>query len=70
MSAVSSAAGSGIVLGIVVVFLFQQFGMLGLSDLLSTLVYFVVAGLVGGVVFGGAATMLVRRARARAAATK
>jgi len=52
VSAASSAAASGVVLGIVLVFLAQQFGWLPLTDLLTSIFYFAIAVIVGGVVFG------------------
>lgn len=55
MSAASSAAASGVVLGIVLVFLLQQFGFLELSGIVLSLLYFVIAAVVGGAIFGGAA---------------
>ena len=61
MSATSQAAGSGAVLGIVLVFLLQQFGVLALSDLVLSLVFFVVAAVVGGVLCGLAARRAGRR---------
>jgi hypothetical protein len=52
MSATTSAAGSGAVLGAVVVFLAQQLGYLSLSGLVPAvewlLIFMVVLGLVGG----------------------
>ena len=57
MSAASSAAPSGVVLGIVLVFLLQQFGWLPLSSLLPSLIDFVIAAVVGGVIFGVAAKL-------------
>jgi len=61
VSATSQAAGSGAVLGIVLVFLLQQFGVLALSDLVLSLVFFVVAAVVGGVLCGLAARRAGRR---------
>ena len=55
MSAASSAAGSGAVLGIVLVFLAQQFGLIALSSIVTSLIYFVVAAVVLGLAFGLAA---------------
>ena len=49
MSAASHGAGCGVVLGIVLVVLFQQFGYLDLSDLVPTLEYLIIGGVVGGV---------------------
>ncbi len=67
MSAVSSAAGSGVVLGIVLVFLVQQFGFLGLTDLLVSLLYFALVAALCGIICGFAASVVARRARDRAA---
>jgi NhaP-type Na+/H+ or K+/H+ antiporter len=69
VSAVSSAAGSGVVLGIVLVFLAQQFGYLSLSTLLDAIVYFALGVILGGVIFGAIAGTIARRARARANAS-
>ncbi len=55
MSAMSSAVSSGVVLGIVLVFLLQQFGVLALTGLLWSLISFIVGALAGGIVFGVAA---------------
>jgi hypothetical protein len=52
VSAPSSAAASGVVLGIVLVFLAQQFGWLALTGLFSSIFYFAIAVIVGGVAFG------------------
>jgi hypothetical protein len=52
VSAASSAAGSGVVLGIVLVFLLQQIGTIALSDLVRSLFYFAIAAVAGGVIFG------------------
>jgi hypothetical protein len=60
MSAASSAASSGAVLGIVLVFLLQQFGELSLSGILVSVLYFAVAAIVGGVIFGVAAKLAGR----------
>jgi hypothetical protein len=61
MSHVTSAGGSGAVLLIALVFLMQQFGLIALSDLVSSIVIIVVAGIAGGVVFGGIAWARARR---------
>lgn len=61
MTAVSSAASSGAVLGIVIVFLLQQYGLLALNGLLESVLYFVIAAVVGGVAFGAAARAAGRR---------
>ena len=63
MSAVSSAASSGVILGIVIVFLLQQFGYLALTALIPSLLYFIVAAILGGVIFGVAARAAARSAR-------
>jgi hypothetical protein len=60
VSAASGAASSGAVLGIVLVFLAQQFGLLALTGILSSVLYFAVAAIVGGVVFGVAARLAGR----------
>ena len=55
MSYASSAAGSGAVLGIVLVFLLQQFGLLALTGIVLSAVYFAIAAIAGGLIFGFAA---------------
>ncbi len=52
MSAASHGAACGVVLGIVFVLLAQEFGYLDLTDLVSTLIYLVIAIVVGAVLFG------------------
>ena len=52
MSAASHGAGCGVVLGIVLVVLFQQFGFLDLSDLVPTIEYLAIGAVVGGVLGG------------------
>jgi len=49
MSAASHGAGCGVVLGIVFVVLFQQFGYLNLSDLLPSFEYIIIGAVVGGI---------------------
>ena len=49
MSAASHGAGCGVVLGIVLVVLFQQLGYLDLSDLVPTLEYLIIGGVIGGI---------------------
>ncbi len=61
MSATSSATSSGVVLGIVLVFLAQQLGFLALSDLVTSILYFAVGAIVFGVIFGIAARLAGRR---------
>jgi hypothetical protein len=61
MSAASRAASSGAVLGIVLVFLMQQFGLLALTGIVASVLYFAVAAILGGVVFGVAAWAAGRR---------
>ncbi|HTZ61411.1 MAG TPA: hypothetical protein VMC82_02040 [Thermoplasmata archaeon] len=53
MSATGSGAGCGVVLGIVLVLLAQQFGLLSLSSLISGIEYLAIAAIIGGV-FGAA----------------
>ena len=52
MSAASHGAGCGVVLGIVLVVLFQQFGYVNLSDLVPTIEYIVIGAIVGGILGG------------------
>lgn len=49
MSAASHGAGCGVVLGIVLVIFLQQVGYLDLSDLVPTIEYLVIGGVVGGI---------------------
>jgi hypothetical protein len=65
VSATGSAAASGVVLGIVLVLLAQQFGLLGLSDLVHAIEYLVIGAVVGGVVFALIGWALGRRYLAR-----
>lgn len=60
MSGASNAAGSGAVLGAVVIFLIQQFGFLSLSGFVGGLVYLVIAVIVGGILGGLAGWALTR----------
>jgi hypothetical protein len=50
VSATSSGAGCGVVLGIVFVLLGQQFGLLALSALLPAIEYIIIGAIIGGVV--------------------
>ena len=52
MGAGSSAAGSGLVVGLCLVLLGQQFGFFDLSDLVSGIIYLVAFAVVFAVVFG------------------
>lgn len=52
MGAGSSAAGSGVVVGLCLVFLGQQFGLLDLSTLVTGLIYLIVFAVAFGVIFG------------------
>ena len=52
MSAGGSAAGSGLVVGLCLVFLGQQFGFLDLSNLVTGLIYLIAFAVVFAVVFG------------------
>ncbi len=61
MSAGSSGAGCGVVLGIVAVLLAQQFDYLNLSVLAPALEYVIVAAVIGGVVGGIIGWLLGRR---------
>ncbi len=49
MSATSSGAACGVVLGIVFVLLAQQFGYLNLSGLVPAIEYLVIGAVIGGV---------------------
>jgi len=61
MSVAETTAASGAVLGGVVVLLAQQLGLLALSELVPTVIWFVVGALVGGVVFGVVGWAVERR---------
>lgn len=52
MGAGSSAAGSGLVVGLCLTFLGQQFGFFDLSNLVTGIIYLVAFGVVFAVVFG------------------
>jgi len=52
MGSGSSAAGSGLVVGLCLVFLGQQFGFLDLSVLVTAVIYLVAFAVVFAVVFG------------------
>jgi hypothetical protein len=65
VSAASSGAASGVVLGIVVVVLAQQLGFLSLSDLVPAIEYLVIGAVIGGVLFGIIGWGLGRRYLAR-----
>ncbi|MGA7860607.1 MAG: hypothetical protein WCB19_01965 [Thermoplasmata archaeon] len=52
MGAGSSAAGSGLVVGLCLVFLGQQFGFFDLSNLVTGVIYLVAFAVVFAVVFG------------------
>ncbi|HTW56010.1 MAG TPA: hypothetical protein VMG36_06150 [Thermoplasmata archaeon] len=64
MSAGSSGAESGAVLGAVVVFLLQQLGYLSLSTLVPALEWLIVGVIVFGV-FGGIVGAILGRRRSR-----
>jgi len=61
VSATGSGAAAGVVLGICSVLLAQQLGLLGLSVLLTAILYLVIAGVIGGVIFAGLGWALGRR---------
>lgn len=61
MSGGSSGAGSGVVLGAVVVFLLQQLGYVSLSDLTLGVLYLAIGIIVGGVLGGLIGMALTRR---------
>lgn len=61
MSAASSGAGCGVVLGIVFVLLAQQFAYLNLSVLVPAVEDIVIAGVIGGILGGLIGWALGRR---------
>ncbi|MGI0129522.1 MAG: hypothetical protein ACREDE_03045 [Thermoplasmata archaeon] len=61
MSATSSAAGAGVVLGIVFVLLAQQFAYLALSSLVTAIEYLIISAVIGGVIFALIGWALGRR---------
>jgi branched-subunit amino acid transport protein len=58
---VESTASSGAVLGVVVVLLLQQLGLLALSDLWTSVLSFVVAIALGAIIFGAAGSYVEHR---------
>jgi hypothetical protein len=52
MTVASSTAGSGAILGVAVVLVFQQLGFLALSELWPGLVWLLAGALAGGIGFG------------------
>ncbi len=61
MGAGSSAAGSGVIVGICIVLLAQQLGILDLSSVLTGLIYLIVFAVVFGIFFGIIGSALGRR---------
>ncbi len=53
MSSTGSGAGCGVVLGIVLVLLAQQFGLLSLSALVPAIEFLIIAGVIGGLIGAG-----------------
>ncbi|MCI4370819.1 MAG: hypothetical protein L3J81_05780, partial [Thermoplasmata archaeon] len=68
MKPAASGAASGVVIGISAVILLQQLALISLSDLVTGLVYLLVAALAAGVVFGIGGWLLGRSAMHRAQA--
>lgn len=67
MSSLGHGIGCGVVFGIVVVLLGQQFGLFELSSLWGSLTDLLLGALVGGLLFGVIGYQLGRRAAARSA---
>jgi hypothetical protein len=65
MSATGSGAAAGVVLGLALVLLAQQLGFLGLSDLVRSIEYLVVAAVVLGILGAVLGWALGRRYLAR-----
>jgi hypothetical protein len=61
MGAGSSGAGSGLVVGLCLVFLGQQFGFFDLSNLVTGIIYLVAFAIVFAIVFGLAGVWLGAR---------
>ncbi|MGA9839634.1 MAG: hypothetical protein WBE40_08405 [Thermoplasmata archaeon] len=61
MSAASQGVGCGVVLGIVLVLLAQQFGFVSLSGLAAAIEYLVLGAIVGAILFGIIGWALGRR---------
>ena len=61
MTVATTTAESGMVLGLVVVLLAQQLGLLPLPSLLATIAWVIVGVVVGGVVLGVAGWLADRR---------
>jgi ABC-type Fe3+-siderophore transport system permease subunit len=60
VSATSSGAGAGVVFGIVVVLLAQQFAYLDLNPLITALTYVIIGAVIGGLIFGAVGWALGR----------
>ena len=60
MTIVETTAGSGALLGAVVVLILQQLGLLALADPLWTIVTFLVAIVFGAIVFGAVGAAVER----------
>ena len=67
MSAASRAAASGVVLGVVVVVLGQQFGYLDFTLLVPALEQIIIGAVIGGVIFGIIGLFIGRRIRRKMA---
>ena len=65
MSATSHGAACGVVLGIVIVIFLQQVAYIDLSDLVPSLEYLIIGGIVGGVIGAGIGWVLGRSYLAR-----
>jgi hypothetical protein len=61
VSDTTSAGGSGAVLLIALVLLLQQLGYFALTDFVTSIVILLVAGIAGGIIFGGLAWAVARR---------
>jgi hypothetical protein len=60
VSHTTTAGGSGAVLFIALLILFQQFGYLSLTEFLPSIVLLIVVGIIGGLLFGGITWALER----------
>ncbi len=63
MGAISRAGASGLILGLVVIFLGQQFGFVDLTNFVGSIEQLLIAAAIGGIVFGLLGIWLGRRAR-------
>jgi|SRR5580700_7106551 hypothetical protein len=66
MTAGGRGAGAGVIIGIVVVLLAQQLGLLEFANFTVPIIYFVVGAIAGAIVFGAIGLLIGRQARRKA----